>query len=198
MGLVISGIQQCLTTPHQWSPNATPEQLARLEHLPQPLDEYLQQHCEQSPDLLHISSFLKHLHCFSPACFKTKTKQKALKIQQQIWSVSVQELVQVSHPAAWTGSLNCSQLFFTPTLQPVKPYLSFQGTPVTSSCREINPFLKLQRKSLSTRTEKYYKSHLCITNAFPQWQTERTQCFSVNHSLLHPGVWLMLLEIWPH
>ena len=26
----------------------------------------------------------------------------------------------------------------------------------------------------------------------------RTQCFSVNHSLLHPEVWLMLLEWWPH
>lgn len=35
-----------------------------------------------------------------------------------------------------------------PHFQCVKPSLSFQGTPATSSCREMKPFLELQRKSL--------------------------------------------------
>lgn len=128
-------------------------------------------------------------------CLQDKTK--SLKIQHEIHLSQSTSLCRKVILPAWTKSLNLSQSFFTPTLEPVKPYLSFQGTPVTSSCSEIKPFLKLQRKSLSMWTEKYHKSHSCIANAFPQWQNERTQCFSVNHSLLHSEVSLMLLELKP-
>lgn len=84
-----------LTSGHQMPPQSS---WSGLNICHKTLDKNLQQCCEQSPDLLCISSFLKHQHWPSPACSKTKNKTEVP--QNPTTDLCVHALVWTSYHAS--------------------------------------------------------------------------------------------------
>lgn len=137
---------------------------------------------------------------FPQACFKiTEDRVKAPRNATGIRSMPVHELVQARHLAGLNRVRQPQPvLLHTLTSSVWNLPFPFKGPLPPLPAGKWNPSWSCRGNPLSMWIEKYQKSHSCITNAYPHRQTKRTQCFSMNHSLLHPGVWLMLLELWSH